>query len=102
MPDSAATETTAYATLALLTGGDNLNAGQAIRWLAGRRGAKGGFGSTQDTVVALQALRGAAVDVLIDALVLDEMPPYAVGLDQLKLLDAYLDRMILATAAAAW
>ena len=57
---SAATETTAYATLALLIGGDNLNAGRAIRWLAGRRGAKGGFGSTQDTVVALQALTTAA------------------------------------------
>lgn len=57
---SAATETTAYAALALLAGGDSLNAGRAIRWLAGRRGAKGGFGSTQDMVVALQALTTAA------------------------------------------
>ncbi len=57
---SAATETTAYAALALLAGGDTLNAGRAVRWLAGRRGAKGGFGSTQDTVVALQALTTAA------------------------------------------
>lgn len=57
---SAATENTAYAALALLSGGDTLNAGRAIRWLAGRRGAQGGFGSTQDTVVALQALTTAA------------------------------------------
>ncbi len=57
---SAATETTAYAALALLAGGDTLNAGRAIRWIASRRGAKGGFGSTQDTVVALQALTTAA------------------------------------------
>jgi CD109 antigen len=58
---SAATETTAYAALALLAGGDTLNAGRAIRWLAGRRGAQGGFGSTQDTVVALQALTNASI-----------------------------------------
>jgi CD109 antigen len=57
---TAATETTAYAALALLSVGDALNAGRAVQWLAGRRGANGGFGSTQDTVVALQALTTAA------------------------------------------
>lgn len=57
---SAAIETTAYAALALIATGDTLNAGRATRWLASRRGAKGGFGSTQDTVVALQALTTAA------------------------------------------
>lgn len=60
-PDqSAAIETTGYAALALLTRGDKLNAGQAVRWLAAQRNAFGGFGSTQDTVVALQALATAA------------------------------------------
>ncbi|HET8626855.1 MAG TPA: alpha-2-macroglobulin family protein, partial [Thermomicrobiales bacterium] len=57
---SATIETTGYATLALLQGGDRLTASRAVRWLASRRNAQGGFGSTQDTVVALQALTAAA------------------------------------------
>jgi CD109 antigen len=57
---SAAIETTGYATLALLAGGDRLNAQRAVRWLTAQRNALGGFGSTQDTVVALQALTTAA------------------------------------------
>lgn len=57
---SAAIETTGYATLALLALGDNFNAGRATRWLASRRNAFGGFGSTQDTIVALQAMTTAA------------------------------------------
>jgi CD109 antigen len=57
---SAAIETTGYGALALLAGGDTLNAGRAVRWLSSRRGAQGGFGSTQDTVVALQALTASA------------------------------------------
>lgn len=57
---SAAIETTGYAALALLAGGDTLNAGRAVRWLSTKRGSLGGFGSTQDTVVALQALTASA------------------------------------------
>jgi CD109 antigen len=57
---SAAVETTGYATLALLTIGDGANASRAVRWLATQRNAHGGFGSTQDTVVALQAITAAA------------------------------------------
>jgi CD109 antigen len=59
-------EATAYATLALTKHGDPLNAGQAARWLVSRRNAYGGFGSTQDTVVALQALTEQAVGVAAD------------------------------------
>jgi hypothetical protein len=60
-PDrGAAIETTGYAMLALLQGGDRLNAGRAVRWLTGQRNAFGGFGSTQDTIVALQAMTTAA------------------------------------------
>jgi CD109 antigen len=60
-PDrSAAIETTAYAALALLAAGEAVPAGRAVRWLAAQRNAKGGFGSTQDTIVALQALTAAA------------------------------------------
>jgi CD109 antigen len=57
---SAVIETTAYAALALLERGDMLNAGKAVRWLAAQRNAYGGFGSTQDTIVALQAMAAAA------------------------------------------
>jgi CD109 antigen len=57
---SAVIETTGYATLALLQVNDPLNANKAIRWLAAQRNANGGFGSTQDTVVALQAMTEAA------------------------------------------
>jgi CD109 antigen len=53
-------ETTAYAALALLQVGDTVNATRSIRWLAGKRNAQGGFGSTQDTVVALQAIAASA------------------------------------------
>ena len=67
-PDgSAAIENTAYATLALIHHGDAFNASRAAKWLVSRRNAYGGFGSTQDTVVALQALveysSGARADV---------------------------------------
>lgn len=53
---SATIENTAYATLALIKHGDAFNAARAAKWLVSRRNAYGGFGSTQDTVVALQAL----------------------------------------------
>jgi CD109 antigen len=53
---SAVIETTAYATLALIKHGDAFNASRAAKWLVSQRNAHGGFGSTQDTVVALQAL----------------------------------------------
>ena len=53
---SAVIETTAYATLALLEHGDRANASSSTRWLVTRRNSFGGFGSTQDTVVGLQAL----------------------------------------------
>lgn len=49
-------EATGYGALALIEAGDRINAAQAAKWLAGRRNSQGGFGTTQDTVVALQAL----------------------------------------------
>ena len=57
---SAAVETTGYATLALLEYGNLAAASNAARWLVSQRNAFGGFGSTQDTVVGLQGLIGAA------------------------------------------
>ncbi len=55
-PQSAAIETTAYAALALINSDDNFNASRAAKWLVSQRNAYGGYGSTQDTVVTLQAL----------------------------------------------
>ena len=40
-------------------------------------------------------------DVLADALVVGEMPAFADTLDQLKDINAYLDRLVCATLAAA-
>jgi CD109 antigen len=53
---SVAVEATGYATLALVQRGDAFNASRAAKWLVSQRNAYGGYGSTQDTVVALQAL----------------------------------------------
>ncbi len=63
---SAVIETTGYATLALLEHGDRMNASRAARWLVSHRNAFGGFGSTQDTVVGLQALTRYAVGAKTD------------------------------------
>ncbi|CAJ1066013.1 alpha-2-macroglobulin-like protein 1 [Xyrichtys novacula] len=59
--DSLEVEMTSYVLLALLSGPilPDFNLGYAssiVRWLAGQQNAFGGFSSTQDTVVALQAL----------------------------------------------
>ncbi len=53
---SAAIETTGYVLLALTEHGDLVSASRAARWLVGQRNALGGFGSTQDTIVSLNAL----------------------------------------------
>jgi CD109 antigen len=55
-----AVEATGYALLALLEHGDQLNASRAARWLVAQRNAFGGFNSTQDTVVGIQALTAFA------------------------------------------
>ena len=54
-----------------------------------------------DAVVGLHILRGAISDVLVDALVLDEVPAFAETLDQMKLLNAFLDHLVCATMSAA-
>jgi CD109 antigen len=49
-------EATGYAALALIESQNRVDASRAAKWLVGQRNSQGGFGSTQDTVVALQAL----------------------------------------------
>ncbi|CAH1797987.1 unnamed protein product [Owenia fusiformis] len=56
---SADVEITSYALLSLLLkGGENIEAEvmPIVRWISRQRNSRGGFASTQDTVVALQAL----------------------------------------------
>lgn len=57
--------------------------------------------ATVDLVTALQSLRGAIVDVLLDALVLDELPSFTATLEQLKGADAFIDRLVRAMLRAA-
>jgi CD109 antigen len=52
-------ETTAYAALAMIET-EEPQANGAIKWLALQQNSRGGFGSTQDTVMALKALMTAA------------------------------------------
>jgi len=52
-------ETTAYAALAMIEA-QKPQANGAIKWLSLQQNSKGGFGSTQDTVMALKALMTAA------------------------------------------
>ncbi len=63
---STAVENTGYAVLALLEHGDRINAAEAARWLVTQRNAFGGYSSTQDTVVGLQALIQFSVDAKFD------------------------------------
>ncbi len=66
MSNSAGVETTGYATLALVERGDRIGAASAARWLVSQRNAFGGFDSTQDTVVGLQALIEFAAQAKFD------------------------------------
>lgn len=56
--------------------------------------------SPRDVVGALHALRLAIIDVLLDALVQDEMPSFGDSLAQLRVLDGFLDRMAAACLTA--
>ncbi|KAJ1347540.1 hypothetical protein KIN20_002615 [Parelaphostrongylus tenuis] len=49
-------ETTGYVLLNYMLDGDTARGLPLVRWLTGQRNAYGGFSSTQDTVIALQAL----------------------------------------------
>lgn len=54
-------ETTGYAALSLMAL-DRVEAQPALTWLSSQRNGLGGYGSTQDTVVALKALTAAAAE----------------------------------------
>lgn len=67
---SANVETAAYAVLTYtkLGGPENLNKAQpVVRWMATQRNSRGGFSSTQDTVLGLQALAAFSSQLSKDA-----------------------------------
>ncbi|XP_067934596.1 ovostatin-like isoform X3 [Watersipora subatra] len=72
-PASADTETTAYALLTILnmrnSVNDKIQEGlPVVKWLSTQRNPWGGFGSTQDTVIGLQALAEYAALIYIDGI----------------------------------
>ncbi|XP_071846855.1 complement C3-like [Apostichopus japonicus] len=64
-PSAISVETTGYALLAQLALGDVAYSHSIVKWLSKQQNYGGGFASTQDTIIALQALSEYAV--LIDA-----------------------------------
>uniref|UniRef100_A0AAG5DEP7 CD109 antigen n=1 Tax=Anopheles atroparvus TaxID=41427 RepID=A0AAG5DEP7_ANOAO len=62
-PNSLNVEMTAYGLLAFLEAGLETDALPIMKWLIGQRNDKGGFQSTQDTVVGLQALAKLAAKI---------------------------------------
>ena len=53
-----------------------------------------------ELAAALQALRGAIIDVLLDALVLGELPSFAETLEQVKAADRFIDKLVAAVLTA--
>lgn len=62
-PNSVNVEMTAYALLAYIEAGRETDGVPIMKWLVSQRNAHGGFLSTQDTVVGLQALEKLAAKV---------------------------------------
>ncbi|XP_050076546.1 CD109 antigen-like [Anopheles maculipalpis] len=62
-PNSVNVEMSAYGMLAFLEAGLETDALPIMKWLIGQRNDKGGFQSTQDTVVGLQALAKLAAKI---------------------------------------
>ncbi|XP_052864269.1 uncharacterized protein LOC128270884 [Anopheles cruzii] len=62
-PNSVNVEMSAYGMLAFIEAGLDTDALPVMKWLIGQRNDKGGFQSTQDTVVGLQALAKMAAKI---------------------------------------
>ncbi|KAH3873335.1 hypothetical protein DPMN_036568 [Dreissena polymorpha] len=60
-------ELTSYVLLSLAIKADRQNGLQVLKWITAQRNAEGGFSSTQDTVVALQALAEMAALVFSES-----------------------------------
>ncbi|CAG2101908.1 unnamed protein product [Medioppia subpectinata] len=60
LPNSYTVETTAYGLLTLVARNDIQSAVPVLRWLISKQNSNGGFASTQDTVIGIQALGSLA------------------------------------------
>ncbi len=87
------TQAEEYEVPAILRRVDQQAAADAAHWVSL------GF-SCKDIICGLHALRAAAIDVLLDALVQDEMPSFGDSLAQLRVLDGFLDRIVRASLTA--
>lgn len=65
-PNSVNVEMTAYALQALIAAGRDTDGISTMKWLISQRNENGGFNSTQDTVVGLQALSKLAAKIYDD------------------------------------
>ncbi|XP_062505913.1 alpha-2-macroglobulin-like protein 1 isoform X2 [Corticium candelabrum] len=81
-------ETSAYALLAFANRGNIAYSLRIVRWLLEQRNPRGGFKSTQDTVVALQALSEYGQLTLSDGRVSATVQLTASGLDQELIIDS--------------
>ena len=71
LPRSNDVEATAYGLLTLVLRNDITTAMPVMKWLISKQNSNGGFSSTQDTVIALQALSELASQVSSSTILLD-------------------------------
>lgn len=71
LPKSTEIEMTAYGLMTLVLRGDIEGAIPVMRWLVSKQNSNGGFASTQDTVIAIQALGMMASRITSNSLNLD-------------------------------
>ncbi|KAJ6220697.1 hypothetical protein RDWZM_006509 [Blomia tropicalis] len=68
LPNALEVEATAYALLTLSSRSDTKIGIPALRWLISKQNSNGGFASTQDTIIALQALGSIAQQISTSSL----------------------------------
>ncbi|CAM6001992.1 unnamed protein product, partial [Sphagnum balticum] len=81
-PQSNDVEGTAYALLTLVSRGDIENAIPVLKWLISKQNSNGGFSSTQDTVVGIQALGALASRISTSTVSIDVTFKYKSDDDQ--------------------
>ncbi|EEC12664.1 thioester-containing protein, putative [Ixodes scapularis] len=72
-------EMTAYALLTLMERGDVSAAIPVMRWLVSKQNSNGGYSSTQDTVIGIQALARLAASVVSQTIAVDASVKYGDG-----------------------
>lgn len=76
-------EMTSYALLTLTERGDIGNAIPVMRWLVSKQNENGGYSSTQDTVIGIQALARVAARVVSQTIAVDASVKYGDGRSRL-------------------